>query len=107
MLLETVASRLGEEARRLFGEAESLEELKEKLETMFAELDSLNLNMDFKAKLSGDKLVTSSDCPIAKFAAFWCEKGCLKFIESFAPRFSVRRVAKKPESDRCVFEFSI
>lgn len=65
--------------------------------------------MDFEFSLEvGDKLVTTSRCPIHRYMPIWCEKYCLPFARGFARVYgveNVKRVERQPESERCLFEF--
>lgn len=110
LLLEALARLAGEKIGDIFGRARDLEELRKVLESFFSELDSLRPqkvdSLDFRAEIVDGKLVTSSRCPIFEIYPRWCEEGCLPFIKAFASGFEVKRVERRPKSDRCVFEFS-
>ena len=85
-------------------ERSDLEGLKVSLENL------LSKSMEFKAEMDDGRLRTVSDYSIHSLYEEWCEKGCISMIESFAHtinrKVEVKRVHRKPEKDRCEFEFT-
>ncbi|ADB57723.1 hypothetical protein [Archaeoglobus profundus] len=104
-MIEKVGYFLG----KLVKVEDGLSGLKKGFEKFFNELKEFQ-DFEFSAKITEDKLITKSKCPIHKYFGFYCDKFCLSFVEGFARAYGVtkvRRVERQPKSDYCVFEFEI
>ena len=105
-----IGERVGNFLGCLACEKGGLEELKRSFEKFFGELEK-SMNFEFSAEMSDNLLVTRSKCPIHIYSKKWCENGCIGFVKGFAKavnkNIKVKRVAKQPESEYCLFEFEI
>ena len=105
-MIGSVAEKVGEFFGRLVKMRDGLEGLRNGFQKFFGEARDY-VDFEFSSEL-GDKLVTTSRCPIHRYMPIWCEKYCLPFARGFARVYgveNVRRVERQPESERCIFEF--
>ncbi len=105
-MIGSVAEKVGEFFGRLVKMRDGLEGLRNGFQKFFGEA-KYYVDFEFSSEL-GDKLVTTSRCPIYRYMPIWCEKYCLPFARGFARVYgveNVRRVERQPESERCIFEF--
>lgn len=82
-----------------------LRALKEALDAFFKSIP------EYDSVLSGDKLVTTSKCPVHMLYKRWCDQGCEALLQGFCSavneNIKVKRVEKAPESEVCRFEFTL
>ena len=105
-MIGNVVEKAGEFFGKLVKSGERLEGLQDGFQKFFRDAREY-VDFDFSSEL-GDKLVTTSRCPIHRYMPIWCEKYCLPFARGFARVYgveNVKRVEKQPESERCLFEF--
>jgi len=110
MLLRTLAYSFGEGIGRGVLKSNNIEgndlrALKEALDAFFKSIP------EYDSVLSGDKLVTTSKCPVHMLYKRWCDQGCEALLQGFCSavneNIKVKRVEKAPESEVCRFEFTL
>ncbi|MDI3502429.1 MAG: hypothetical protein PWR09_554 [Archaeoglobi archaeon] len=101
-----------EEVGKFFGKLTKVEDdglrgLENGLKKFFKSLEDFK-DFQFSSETEDGRLITKSKCPIYTLFPVWCEKFCVKFAEGFAKAYGVqevKRVARQPASEWCVFEF--
>ena len=81
-MIGNVVEKAGEFFGKLVKSGEGLEGLQDGFQKFFRDAREY-VDFDFSSEL-GDKLVTTSRCPIHRYMPIWCEKYCLPFARGFA-----------------------